>query len=653
MGQGSTPHRVSRTDVAESKEDRQRARRIGAAIAAGSLIVLLGCLLRLEGGLTGLSPSQQSLAIVALVLSLALIAWVLRGRPHMKASPEGAQEHARSTRVAASVAAGVLPLATAAVLLTVTDFEPLCARGLIYVITVVVEAVLLSLAAPGLRSGTVAGLALLAPAVVWKVASFVPSLSTSPFSLGWSEASRYYYASLFDSTASYGFKTAWPVLHPSRYLLQAVPFFLGDLPIAAHRLWQAALWIGMTVAVAAALARRWAGEARWRTPLFVGWAFLFLFQGPVYYHLALGALPVLIGFRWDRPWRNLGLVLLGSAWAGLSRVNWYPVPALLACVLLAIEQPAEQRDGWTPRDLRWPALWVLLGGLTALLVGAAYARLSGNSLDQFSSSLTSDLLWYRLLPSATYPLGVLPAIFIAALPAMLLILISPRPTQGPDWMRILLVGATLAVLLLGGLFVSAKIGGGGDLHNLDAFLLLLLVVAGGLWARWPEGGTSTARDIRLLLAVLALLVPAGFAVASGAKLERVDLSGQRAAISLLRERLEGAEGPVLFLTQRHLLTFGELALPLVEPYEKVHLMEMAMSRNPSYLGQFRRDLEEQRFAWVVSDTLNPNPQGPQHAFGEENDAWLEAVVVPLLDSYQVEERLSDVGIWLLAPKGDE
>ncbi|MCJ7514256.1 MAG: hypothetical protein MUO23_14985, partial [Anaerolineales bacterium] len=93
-------------------------------------------------------------------------------------------------------------------------------------------------------------------------------------------------------------------------------------------------------------------------------------------------------------------------------------------------------------------------------------------------------------------------------------------------------------------------------------------------------------------------------------------------------------------------------LPLVEPYEKVQLMEMAMSRNPGYLEQFRRDLEAHRFAQVVTDSLNSNPQGAQHAFGEENDAWLEGVVIPLLDSYQVEAELSEVNLWLLVPKQD-
>jgi len=46
-----------------------------------------------------------------------------------------------------------------------------------------------------------------------KIATFFPEVSTYPFSLGWSEASRYYYASLFLSKQIYGIDTPPSVLH--------------------------------------------------------------------------------------------------------------------------------------------------------------------------------------------------------------------------------------------------------------------------------------------------------------------------------------------------------------------------------------------------------------------------------------------------------
>jgi len=175
-----------------------------------------------------------------------------------------------------------------ACLLTRAELQAASVRLLLYISVAVLGAALLRLALPTVHLGVVIGLGIVAPAVVWKVVGFASALSASPFTLGWSEASRYYYASLFHSPAVYGVRTAWPVLHPSRYLLQAIPFLAGDLPIAVHRLWQVGLWIGVSALVAIALARRWVRARSWRFVLLIGWGFLFLFQGPVYYHLASG-----------------------------------------------------------------------------------------------------------------------------------------------------------------------------------------------------------------------------------------------------------------------------------------------------------------------------------------------------------------------------
>jgi len=156
------------------------------------------------------------------------------------------------------------------------------------------------------------------------------------------------------------------------------------------------------------------------------------------------------------------------------------------------------------------------------------------------------------------------------------------------------------------------------------------------WCVGVVGGWGHVRSrFRWFVLGLVLVVPASFAILSGQQLEPGDELGQRAALSTLRQRVEAADGLVLFLTQRQLLTFREIHVPLVEPYEKVHLMEMAMARNPDYLARFRDDLAAHRFAVVVSDSLNTKRQGSQHAFGEENDAWLDAVVTPCLSTIEL------------------
>ncbi len=76
--------------------------------------------------------------------------------------------------------------------------------------------------------GTSLAGSLLGSASLYLVLSYIPEISTYPFTLTWSEASRYYYASLYFSERIYGIQTPPTVLHPSRYLMQAIPFLLPE-----------------------------------------------------------------------------------------------------------------------------------------------------------------------------------------------------------------------------------------------------------------------------------------------------------------------------------------------------------------------------------------------------------------------------------------
>ncbi|MFZ2098887.1 MAG: hypothetical protein WAV05_19805, partial [Anaerolineales bacterium] len=83
----------------------------------------------------------------------------------------------------------------------------------------------------------------LGQATAYKLASFIPDISSYPFSLAWSEASRFYYASLWLSRQVYGFFVPPSVLHPTRYLLQSIPFLFSNFSLWFSRLWQVILWI--------------------------------------------------------------------------------------------------------------------------------------------------------------------------------------------------------------------------------------------------------------------------------------------------------------------------------------------------------------------------------------------------------------------------
>ncbi len=490
---------------------------------------------------------------------------------------------------------------------------------------------------------------------LYALAWFFSPVSRYPLSQGWSETSRYYYASLFLSPGLYGFRAAWPALHPSRYLLQAVPFLFGA-PLWAHRAWQALLWTGLTLTAAWAATRRLRIAENWARWAFWWGAVLFILQAPVYYHLLVMVILVLWGVDFDRPYRTWAVLLAASLWAGISRVNWFPVPAVLTAVLYFLERPQGERPWW--RYWLPPLGWGLLGTGAALLSQAAYAAVSGNPPQDFGTSFTSDLLWYRLLPNPTFPQGVLPMALAAGLPALALIVWGMRRARLPFARWFPLAGLVLG-LFAGGLVVSVKIGGGNNLHNLDAWFVSLLLWGGYLfWGRaaperaQPADSPAGARP-PWGFAPLLLALPLYAALSLGQPHHPRDLSLAREAVNAIRRQVEAEAargGEVLFISERHLITFGAVDVPLIPEYERTFLMEMAMAHNETYLAQFRKDLAARRFALIVVQPLNLRLKGRESMFGEENDAWVQGVAAPMLCYYEPVKVWRKVSVQLMRPR---
>ncbi|PWH18817.1 MAG: hypothetical protein DDG59_05015 [Anaerolineae bacterium] len=519
-------------------------------------------------------------------------------------------------------------------------------------------------------------ISLLISMVSLQILSLLSKVSTYPFTLEWSEASRYYYASLFVGERVYGVKTAWTVLHPSRYLLQAIPFMVTNLPLWFHRLWQVGLWIGISSLTAYAFLRRY-GKAlspSWRW-IGLGWLFLYLLLGPVYYHLQLAVLPLLFWFQpTARSTRekivSFLVLILTSIWAGLSRLNWYPMPALVAALLYILEMPY-RTPFW--RYYWRPVVWTIAAVGVALTAHWGYVQLSGNPPSWFGTSLTSQLLWYRLFPNPTFPLGILLASWIVIFPMSLLLFFQiAQGYTAVHPMRWLSLLAILIGLYGGGLVVSVKIGGGSNLHNLDAFWISFGVVfvalmtdtitldtplpqipallSGGLEIFWEKTW------IRVAL-IGTLIVPGFFLLSSLEPSFRPDWAATEKALRRLQGLIKDipTDQEVLFISERQLLTFGYLrGVRLVPEYERVFLMEMAMANNQSYLQQFYRDLRTHRFALIVNEPLYTTTKGSPVRFGEENDAWVERVAKPLLCYYkpvqQARMLLMGVEIQILEPR---
>jgi hypothetical protein len=492
--------------------------------------------------------------------------------------------------------------------------------------------------------------------MVYELSTYLPAVSNNPFSLGWSEASRYYYASLFLGLQIYGVPTHPSVLHPTRYMLQAVPFLIGNAPIWVHRLWQVLLWIGLTSLASLLLVRRLRLKGAGLIWLAAVWGFLFFQQGPIYYHLLVMVALLLGAFNPSKVWISMLVVIAASAWAGISRINWVPVPGMLAASLFMLEQPQAGKPWW--RYLGWPAAWTIVGAGAGIASQLAYVAASGNSAESFGSSFSSQLLWYRLLPNPTYRLGLLPAVGFASLPILALLFWRRRTWRKilGIWRRLGLT-AILGVLLAGGLVVSVKIGGGSNLHNMDAYLAVLAVV--GAYAFFgrirPEAGSADwpARAPGALLASL-MLMPVIFAVGVGGPANIPGTEDTARALEAVRNQVQAAvqqHQSVLFISERQLLTFHQVTgAALIPDYETVFLMEMAMAGNQAYLQAFHMNLAAQHYGLIIVDPLNVVYQGRSHAFGEENDAWVRQVAQPVLCYYLPVVSIDSPSVEMLRPR---
>ena len=497
-------------------------------------------------------------------------------------------------------------------------------------------------------------LVVLAQGLVYQIYGHLAVITDYPFSIGYSEASRHYYASMFFAEHLYGMKLPLPFLHPSRYLLMSIPFLIDGLPLWFHRMWQALLWIGLTTASCVLLTRRLRLNG-WMQFFVASWAFLFFLQGAVYYHLQVCVILILAGVSMKHPGRSFIVLVVASLWAGVSRVNWFPVPAMFAIAIYLMDTPFRSK-GW--RYWLIPFVWGLSGLGSAAISQFLYINISGNAdVRAFGSSFTSELLWNRLLPNDTSSLGILLGILMVSAPlfiALAQILSGNISRLHP--LRSLALLSFLVVLFLGGLAVSTKIGGGGDLHNMDAYLVMLALIASSFFAERvaaEEQSSPAWGKIRWPVAVAALLVPLGFALPQIGFTHSYDHAGVETDIQKLQKVVSDTidnGGEVLFVTERQLLTFNELKnIPLTPDYEQIELMEMAMSGNREYLENYYADLRSHRFSVIVAEDQK-YVQRKDGAFIEEDNAWVRFVGAPLLCAYKPVESLASANLQIFVPR---
>jgi hypothetical protein len=496
-------------------------------------------------------------------------------------------------------------------------------------------------------------------AVAYHLVTYFPDVSNYPFALGWSETTRYYLASTFFDKRIYGMDLPMVFRDFTRYLMQAVPFLIEDSPLWLHRVWQVVLRFTSTYLAGYVVARRYKVQgARW-IALFSMWAGMYFFQGPVFYNLMVNVILVYWLVKPDRFWRGLVPVAGISVWAGLSRVNWIPMPGLMAAAFCLMETPLEGRDFKSvARYLMKPAIWVVAGIAVGLAVQQGYAMISGNPEEIYYASFSSYLLWYRLLPNLTYSMGILPSVLLLTIPLLVFIGIA-WAAWDKRWhfIRPLGLSVILLGLFFGGLLVSVKIGGGTNLHNMDVYLVILLLLAGEIFFGVGKDDAGKPLKVQMpewLLAVI-FAIPIIFVISyGGGGFPERDMDyaeGQLAQLQAYIDQAEKNGGDILFISQRHLITFGLVDnVTLVHAHEKLLLQEMAMSQNQAYLDALGLELAEQRYALIIHDPLPSEYRNADQApLAAENNVVLKEITPLFTCAYQEVNRLLDDGLSILAP----
>jgi len=206
-----------------------------------------------------------------------------------------------------------------------------------------------------------------------------------------------------------------------------------------------------------------------------------------------------------------------------------------------------------------------------------------------------------------------------------------------------LIFTALLVLFLGGLVVSLKIGGGANLHNMDAYFSLLLIVFAYLvLARYkPEdGGTAQPVPLHWLLVLALIVMPAWSYLQFNIGFRTEDPARTQSVLNSLQQYVNQAheqDKEILFITQRHLISMHMLKnVTLVPEYEREDLMEIAMANDLQHIQQFREDMEDQRFALIVVDPLTYNILSRSRSFAEENNVWVTRIMKHILCNYREE-----------------
>ena len=507
-------------------------------------------------------------------------------------------------------------------------------------------------------------------------------ITNYPFSIGWSEGNRMWDYSVLFGKDRYNFpqdQTIPAYIDIGRQSLWGAIFLFKNADIVAMRVWNDFLFTIPCALLGWALMKRNSGK--WAQKLAFGlWAMLFLTQGPIYTPLTIAAILVALGSKTPIV-LNCLLTAVASFYAVMSRSTWIAAASAFAVFLMFLKQDSEK-----PAKTRWIHSVAL--GISGLIGAGIYmkretllsllglgAQVSETAEDAAAATAAMEavppiftpewfnyylnrqpLLWDRLWPNETYAPGIVLGLAAAVLPVLLLILCwhLQKKWQLDRWQKLLLFAGS-GIFLVAGLIFSVKIGGGSNLHNLDMFLILVLVIAAIAWntgmSAWIREKIGSGSAVCFLI-LAAILIPCWNAMTTTVPKIFPNQATTEDALQKIRGTIAEHPGEdILFMDQRQLLTFHEVEkIPLIADYEKKWMMDEAMANDASYFEPYIKDLKEHRFAAIITEPLHIKFQGAGQNFSEENDLFVTWVSLPTLCYYEPYETFEEQGVQILVPR---
>ena len=524
-------------------------------------------------------------------------------------------------------------------------------------------------------------------------------LTDYPFSVGWSEGNRFWDYSVLFGRRLYNWPQDKPIpayIDLGRQSLWGAIFLLPKVTIRMMRAWNDFLFtIPYALLGWALLNYRSVTQKKY---LLAGslWAMIFLNQGPIYTPLVLATILVALGHKLPL-WLGCLFTFLAGAYAVMSRSTWIVAPAIYGGMLTLADtydkKILSQKRRWFQAILI--GLFGIAGAFSYLNQYSIRAFFSESSVtekstvtvplnygEEYQSVDTSPketeasesvpamltpawfqyylsrqpLLWNRLWPNETYKLGIVPGLLMAVLPLVLLLIFWDHEKHwNLSGMQRLVLGCILFAFLCVGLIVSVKIGGGSNLHNLDMFLIALLIIAAMAWnagmGEWLIDKVHSGHWINWII-LAAIILPVLPAMLTVEPKKYPDPSTTGEALAKVQQVIaQHAQEEILFMDQRQLLTFGYVPkIPLIADYEKKWMMDEAMADNAEWFKPYIHDLKNQRFAVIISEPLQIKFQGANRNFSEENDLFVKWVSIPTLCYYEPLETFEEQGVQILVPR---